>query len=73
MRGYLGPSWPPIDGGTQQPTKSRLRLLGGALERRRGWVGTCGDDDGCLSCGESNGATKKIKRWADPWPLMAAI
>ena len=52
MRGYLGLSWPPINGGTQQP------LLGGALERRRGWVGTCGED-GCLSFGESNGATKK--------------
>jgi hypothetical protein len=58
VRGYLGLSCPPIDGGTQQPTKSRLRLLGGALERRRGWVGTCGED-GCLSFEKSNGATKK--------------
>jgi hypothetical protein len=40
VRGYLGLSWPPIDGGTQQPTKSQLRLLGGALERRCGWVGS---------------------------------
>ena len=57
MRGYLGLSCPPIDGGTQQPTKSRLCLLGGALERRRGWVGTCGED-GCFSFEKSNGATK---------------
>jgi len=39
--------------------KNWLRLLGGALERRCGWVGMCGED-GCLSSGYLNGATKNI-------------
>ena len=59
MRGYLGLSCPPIDGVTQQPTKSRLRVLRVALEGRRGWVGICGKD-GCLSFGMERQKNKEM-------------
>jgi hypothetical protein len=42
------------------------------MKRRRGWVGMSGED--CRSSfGAANRATKKIERWADPWPYLAAI
>ena len=46
-------------GNTTTEQNSSL-TLGGAMERRRGWGGTCGDDS-CLLFGAANGTTTKIE------------